>query len=257
MTGMALARATRQKLEIAALCMRSGVSVEEYVAKMPTADWGDNLMVILMAVTFQRPIIVVGLNMVRTYGPNGSETQGPSEADDVVWIAHRGELHYYGVWKTDRLGRVGDCPLCVVIEGVLHECAVHYKRAPLMPELLPFKLQRRCRLRGKAARLWIAQPDPPPAPLSSGKSAAVGSTTAKAKRVWSKFKKAVAGKKKASAPDAVELKRICGNCGIRGHQAVTCAEPCFACGGDHKYFECTHDQLHHEAKRMASRNRVQ
>ena len=66
----------------------------------------------------------------------------------------------------------------------------------------------------------------------------------------------MAGKKKASAPDAAELKGICGDSGIRGHQAVTCAEPCFACGGDHKYFECTHDQLHHEAKRMASRNRV-
>ena len=56
---------------------------------MSTADWADNLMVILMAVTLQRPITVVGLNMVRTYGPDGSETQGPSEAGDVVWIAHR------------------------------------------------------------------------------------------------------------------------------------------------------------------------
>ena len=96
---MVLARAICQQLEISASCMKSGVSV----AKMSTADWGDNLMVIFMAVTFQRPISVVGLNMARTYGPDGSETQGPSEAGDVVWIAHRRELYYYCIWKTDRL----------------------------------------------------------------------------------------------------------------------------------------------------------
>ena len=37
-------------------------------------------------------------------------------------------------------------------------------------------------------------------------------------------------------------RRLCGNCGVRGHQAVTCTLPCFARGGDHRCFECTHTQ---------------
>jgi hypothetical protein len=51
--------------------------------------------------------------------------------------------------------------------------------------------------------------------------------------------------------------RLCGNCGLRGHQAVTCTQPCFACGGAHKYFECDDPEVHHVAKRQANRNRVQ
>ena len=37
--------------------------------------------------------------------------------------------------------------------------------------------------------------------------------------------------------DADENRRLCGNCGVRGHlnQAVTCAAPCFVCGGNHEY----------------------
>lgn len=51
-------------------------------------------------------------------------------------------------------------------------------------------------------------------------------------------------------------RRLCGNCGERGHQAVTCTRPCSACGGAHKYFECPDPDLHVGARRQAARNRV-
>ena len=43
---------------------------------------------------------------------------------------------------------------------------------------------------------------------------------------------------------------------MRGHVATTCTAPCFSCGGNHRYFECSDPELHHAAKRMANRNRV-
>ena len=50
--------------------------------------------------------------------------------------------------------------------------------------------------------------------------------------------------------------RMCGNCGVLGHQAVTCKEPCFACGGDHKFYQCDDPVRYVAALRQASRNRV-
>ena len=64
-------------------------------------------------------------------------------------------------------------------------------------------------------------------------------------------------RKKAAADGAnVDSRRLCGNCGLRGHRAETCTAPCFACGGNHKYFACDHPELHADARRQASRNRV-
>ena len=54
----------------------------------------------------------------------------------------------------------------------------------------------------------------------------------------------------------VGFRKLCGNCEQRGHQAVTCRQPCFACGGNHKYFQCDDPDLLHDALRQANRNRV-
>ena len=218
MRGMALSMASREQLQLAAQTLR--VSVQEYVEGMAKADWGDNLMIILLSITFQKPVTVVGQNIVRTYYPDGTEK--PEGDDNAAWIAHRGELHYYGILKVDELGRTGDCPLCTAAM----RCAIHSREL-----------------------------DDDQASCSEAKPAAKrlrGAVERATSKPYSK-KAAPSGNHDA---DIMDKKRVCGNCGSRGHHATTCLEPCFACGEKHKYFECNHPTLHVEALRQAQRNRV-
>ena len=93
-----------------------------------------------------------------------------------------------------------------------------------------------------------------PAPKSKAESKAKGKAKPSGKRAAPNFR----NHQSEGCDDKTEAerRRLCGNCGVRGHQAITCTSPCFACGGDHKYFECTHPELHLAARRQASRNRV-
>ena len=105
-------------------------------------------------------------------------------------------------------------------------------------------MRRRLRKKGQCPATDVPKkPDPIPAPKKD--------QCPDAKKPAAHVKKTAADT--PSGNDKNDGKRLCGNCGFRGHQAVTCTMPCFACGGDHKYFECDH----HDSKRQANRNRVQ
>ena len=102
-------------------------------------EYGDNLMIALLARTFARSITVVSATGARTWHADGAETKGV--AADAVWVVHLGEHHYYGVlWPTElpppggeteaarraRLGLVrDDCPLCTAAVT----CAIHRSTA--------------------------------------------------------------------------------------------------------------------------------
>lgn len=231
---------------------------------MITKGWGDNLMIALLAQCFNKAITVISTDSARTYMADGTEANGAVQG--AIWIAHHSEFHYYGVLRAgDSLGRTGgfsgDCPLCTI----QYECATceHQRRlAQQVPasrvvdpgtsspqamqkqsskSSLPELKRRRIRHKSQCP---ITEPpscqpptaQPPKAPQTVAKAAPSKKGEAK------------------TAPDSGN--RLCGNCGRRGHQAVTCTAPCFACGGAHKYFECDDEELHVVAKRQANRNRV-
>ena len=70
---------------------------------MANNAWGDQLMLVCLARCFNRDITVIGYNSARTFLTKGGEVDGV--LPDSVWIAHRAELHYYGVKKVS-LGSV-------------------------------------------------------------------------------------------------------------------------------------------------------
>lgn len=149
-----------------------------------------------------------------------------------------------------RLGLVSkECPLCTAAVT----CAVcTYKRQrpppPLEDSLSGLEPERRVRLRCKTPDTHAGAPVLPGAIITDREARNVISTKAAA----------AAGKKALPRKllQNTESRRLCGNCGVRGHQAVTCLEPCFACGGSHAYYECDHPAKHVVAKRQANRNRV-
>ena len=72
--------------------------MKEYVRRMSSSDWGDNLMVAMIARTFQVDITIVGTDSVRTYLCDGSEMGSP--LDKAILLFHDKEFHYYGVMKS-------------------------------------------------------------------------------------------------------------------------------------------------------------
>jgi hypothetical protein len=73
--------------------------------------WGDNLMVTLLSQRFSVSISVITTDSARTWHADGSEFDGV--VAESVWIAHRGELHYYGVIRASSLPAIDlECPLC-------------------------------------------------------------------------------------------------------------------------------------------------
>ena len=107
---LAIASATPERLAIAA-AGAGGVelSVEDYVAGMRGNAYGDNLFIALLAQCFQRDICVVRRDYIRTYLSGGGEIN--EAVKGAIWIAHIGEAHYYGIFRT------GQVPVTVDKEG--------------------------------------------------------------------------------------------------------------------------------------------
>jgi hypothetical protein len=269
---IALSLATEEELQLAAMSTTSdkhpqGLSVEEYKRGMLTGMWGDHLTVGCLARAFHRDITVVGTNSVRTYLEAGGDVEG--HLDTAIWVGHRGEWHYYGVKRVsatvpDDSKRHADYSAvrAAVQEGRVsptdgvnfltseHVLELANKGVALAPGDAQ-QQQKRRRLTGKCA-----------APPSFSQSRPASPSVCKASEKAPKGSKLPRTQAKKAATDTkddsnnADKRRICGNCGVRGHQAATCQEPCFACGGEHKYFECDHPDFYMMAKRQANRNRV-
>jgi hypothetical protein len=59
-------------------------------------EWGDNLVIALLAAVFEKPIVVVTARTLRTFGPTG-ESEGTPKTMDAVWVAYNEIDHYYNV----------------------------------------------------------------------------------------------------------------------------------------------------------------
>ena len=242
---MALSIASEDEIAVAAAGTgANGVSVETYKKTMVANMWGDNLMIACLARLSNKDITVISGTCARTFFARGGEAQGALMS--AVWIAHRGEFHYYGVHRSgqgDELGRTGGfdgtCPICTTA----FECAVCAYRRDIAEFGHPISERpaKRYRLKSKCNRpAGFFPPSVPQPPKQKHDPLPLRTCT----------------KKAAPTSSSIDARRTCGNCGIRGHVATTCVQPCFACQGNHKYYECDHPDLYHEAQRMANRNRV-
>ena len=92
---MALSMASEEELSVAAASTGEGIPVQEYKTQMQSNLWGDNLMISMLCRCFKVSIAVITNQASRTWFAYGTEAAG---ADlEAIWIAHRGEWHYYGV----------------------------------------------------------------------------------------------------------------------------------------------------------------
>jgi hypothetical protein len=82
--------------QLAAKAVKRGMSPEEYKENMLVDEWGDNLVIALLAAVFEKPIVVVTARTLRTFGPTG-ESEGTPKTMDAVWVAYNEIDHYYGV----------------------------------------------------------------------------------------------------------------------------------------------------------------
>ena len=113
-----------------------GVPVEEYKRGLLAGEWGDNLVIALLAKHYQQSISVISLTYARTWSPDGQEQCGVEA--DALWIAHAPERHYYGIFRAaakdesdqfrrQRLGLIrACCPLC----SAAAPCALHSEIQP-------------------------------------------------------------------------------------------------------------------------------
>ena len=96
---LAISSATPEQLQHAALSTAgtsgAGMTVDEYVKGMLGGLYGDNLVVALLAVEFQRNIVVINKDSARSFLLAGGEQQGL--VPDAIWVAHLSEQHYFGV----------------------------------------------------------------------------------------------------------------------------------------------------------------
>ena len=243
------------------------MTVQAYTKGMMRNLWGDNLMIACLARTFGRDISIISRTYVRSFLAAGGEAQGVTKGS--LWIAHRGEEHYYAVVRAEN-NMGGMVPVSdILASGEEQQLARSLKRKleggqtvsdvssfPLVsvpPDRIapdtrsvPVKDVKR-RLRGKqnGSKYLDATYRQP---LSVVKSTKKGLTC--------KADPSPRTSPHDSKADSSQSGRLCGNCGRKGHQAVTCVEPCFACGGAHRYYACDDPQLYHVAKRQAARNRV-
>ena len=262
---MALSVASPEELEVAAASTGdAGVSVATYKRGMLRNMWGDNLLTSCLARVFHQDITIISRGYTRTYLAAGGELEGPLE--DAVWIAHLGEWHYFGVLRGDRpwsdhldVPRLGGPAHALArtqrIDGDAETQNYAQTERKPTPAMQPV-LQRRLRGKQKSNRALPQCPAPEKSDRSQPKCPK-GNGPANVKKG---FKRSADGKpkqpEKPSQEPSSEKARMCGNCGRRGHQAVTCVAPCLACGGQHKYFECDDPDLYHVAMRQAQRNRV-
>ena len=265
------------------------MTIADYRKEMVTNGWGDNLMIALLARCFDKAITVISKDSARTFFADGHEADGVVQ--ESIWIAHHSEFHYYGVLRAgvslpakDSLGRTGgfsgNCPLCTT-EWDCGTCI--YQRSlskqseaavsPMVSTSQPLADQS-----STSSSKPAVDPVALQAPVDAESERALEAADSEKRRVTGKRPpprallpppsmvtlspkpkgtKSSALKKAPNVAASVDKRRLCGNCGVRGHQAVTCLAPCFACGGAHKYFECDDPQLHHEARRQAARNRVE
>ena len=94
---IALNTAEPQEIEIAAQGSgEEGLTVPEYIEAMIHSGWGDNLMIAMLAKSFQKDITIISVDGVaRTYFAAGGEVCGTHPTS--IWVAHHSEWHYYGV----------------------------------------------------------------------------------------------------------------------------------------------------------------
>ena len=59
------------------------------------SGYGDNLVIVVLAKHLGKAVSIIGTESSRTFRPDGSEAPGVEA--DAVWVAHRPELHFYGV----------------------------------------------------------------------------------------------------------------------------------------------------------------
>ena len=97
--GMAVNMASAEQLTLAAMAQGGGMTSQTYSEKMRQGEYGDELMVALLAVVFDRQIAVITPTYARTYLPDHTDTQGVK--DGSVVILHNGQNHYYGVIPRD------------------------------------------------------------------------------------------------------------------------------------------------------------
>ena len=232
---IALAQASPEDIEVAAAGTgEEGMEVAEYVSAMGESLWGDHLIISSLAKVFGKDITIIGTDTARTFGAAGTEVQGALL--DAVWISHHPELHYYGVV------RAGSDP-----SGGQQPSQANKRR----------RLKYKTTSDGNAYSTGVGPATAASlanVPAEQGPWPTEGANAMPDKNTRSLKKAAPA--MVAAGGGAGDNRRICGNCGCRGHQAVTCLQPCFACGGDHKYFQCDSPDMHHEALRQANRNRV-
>eukprot|EP00973_Karenia_brevis_P090099 12401008-Karenia_brevis.AAC.1 len=115
---MALSMVSEQEITVNAAAMTRPLTVQQYKSQIAQSMWGDNLMIIGLTRCFKKDISVIRHNSARTFLAAGGERDGVLPSS--VWVAHRAELHYYGVIRSgaapladaDGLGRTGSCPLC-------------------------------------------------------------------------------------------------------------------------------------------------
>ena len=87
--------ASEEQLGAASASM--GITVREYKDRMSRSEWGDELMIVLLSAVFDKAITLFKTDSVATVYPNGSRTVGADRSS--LWIAHRAEVHYYGVLR--------------------------------------------------------------------------------------------------------------------------------------------------------------
>ena len=90
LTRIALETDPKEQSQIAATSI--GISVSSYVERMRDGDYGDNLVIVLLSVCFDKPIAVISLDAVRVYWPGGREQRSADPA--ALLVAHRPDQHY-------------------------------------------------------------------------------------------------------------------------------------------------------------------
>ena len=94
---LALSMASQEQLEVAAAGAGPGITVPKYQEGMRQGLWGGNLMIALLAKAFQADTAVISGQRARAWKACGDEERGARP--EALWVARRGEWHYYGVFR--------------------------------------------------------------------------------------------------------------------------------------------------------------
>ena len=93
--GLVMNSASPEQLSTAAASV--DMTVEQYSQGMRAGDYGDNLVIAVLASQFCKSISVLAVGSARTFLHTGGEVSGVIE--DAIWVAHIPEHHYFGVLR--------------------------------------------------------------------------------------------------------------------------------------------------------------